>query len=75
MTKPNTQFTPDEVRMLIQMEIETSGLTQTEWAKSTGFAQGFVSSVIRGHQLPGRKMVERMNLREVIYYEPIEGAQ
>jgi len=67
-TPNQNHLSADEVRELIRMEIENRKWTQKEYAAKCGISQAFASDVLRGYRLPGKAMLSRLKLREVILY-------
>lgn len=61
----------DEVRELLRRECEQAG-TLAAWARRHDIAPQYVSDVINGRRLPGKRILDVLNLRKVTYYWPIE---
>ena len=46
--------------------------TQAKWASANGVSPQYVSDVLRGHRVPGDRLLRRLGLRREITYVPVD---
>jgi transcriptional regulator with XRE-family HTH domain len=62
------RYSADEVRVRIQVNLDKSGLTQTEYAERLGISQPMLSLILQGEREPNEKALKLIGMRLVERY-------